>query len=237
MIVKRLDPDPPELRLKGPKCQSGADHWAPLHPSPCAFISSLQAPVGISCVVVELAPPVMGLSRPSHSSDHETPGASEPALTVTSEDTLSTAGVNQPDFAAKGELGVAAAAHKFWPAVCDSRRRGLLGETGLGGGLGGSEHVPPEHEWRPNAATLSNTMSSVFDSCSSSSLSRRFSSSSWTSSASDASEPATSTARSSCRMESTASHVASLGRLLQIRAIFTQAEGRDKKLSKKPRCA
>jgi hypothetical protein len=109
VTVKLLDPEPPELRLKGPesgpKCQSGADHWAPLHPSPCAFISRVQAPVGISCVVVESAPPVMGfdnLDNPvmgsRQSSDHETPGASEPALTMTSEDTLSTAGVNQPEF-------------------------------------------------------------------------------------------------------------------------------------------
>jgi hypothetical protein len=108
--VKLLDPEPPELRLKGPESepklfQSGADHWAPLHPSPCAFISRVQAPVGISCVVVESAPPVMGfdnLDNPvmgsRQSSDHETPGASEPALTMTSEDTLSTAGVNQPEF-------------------------------------------------------------------------------------------------------------------------------------------
>ena len=90
------------------------------------------------------------------------------------------------------KLGVAAGKQLVWPTVCVSRRRGLLGETGLGGDLRGSEHVPPEH--RSNASTLSKITPSVFVSCSSVALSRRCSSSSWSSSAFDASEPETRTA-------------------------------------------
>ena len=72
------------------------------------------------------------------------------------------------------KLGVAAGKQLVWPTVCVSRRRGLLGETGLEGDLRGSEHVPPEHERLSNASTLSKITFSVPVACSSSALSRRF---------------------------------------------------------------
>ena len=105
---------------------------------------------------------------------------------------LAPVGVSQSEPAPK--LWVAAGKQLVWPTVCLSRRRGLLGETCLGGDLRGSEHVPPGHERRSSASTLSNITFRVFVSCSSCALSRRFSSSSRNSSASERGGPATRTA-------------------------------------------